>query len=216
MKPYDAYLFDWDGTLAQTFSVWMRIIRGTLEQYGVRATDKEIVRHLFGRARQGLREYGVPEADFPKIFAGWDATAQAAMESVPLYADAERVLQTLHAKGRQMVVVSSTIRPTLELILKHRGLENTFQFLVPGDEVEHEKPHPEGINFALEKLGVRRDRAVMVGDSEKDIRAANNAGIDSVLFFPKVHEDFHTLAQLQEDNPTYIVHSWQEFLDQLQ
>ncbi|HSW99316.1 MAG TPA: HAD family hydrolase [Candidatus Saccharimonadales bacterium] len=216
MDDYDAYFFDWDGTLAQTFRVWMGITRKTLTDYGLEATDKEIVRNLFGRAPLGLPEYGVPKVDLPQIFAEWDKSAQAGMPTVPLYPGAKAVLDGLTRRGKHMALITSTVRPTVELTLKLHGLEQTFAFLVTGSDVTAHKPDPEGILYALDKLGVAKGRAVMLGDSEKDIRAANNAGIDSILYFPDVHKDFHNLEQLQADKPTYTIHSWQEFLDQLQ
>ena len=56
----------------------------------------------------------------------------------------------------------------------------------------------------------------MLGDSEKDVRAAHNAGIDSILFFPPEHNDYYSLEELAADKPTHIIHSWRELLNQLQ
>ncbi len=42
------------------------------------------------------------------------------------------------------------------------------------------KPAPDGVYYALEKMGVSKEEAVFVGDSEVDIQTANNAAIDAV------------------------------------
>lgn len=52
----------------------------------------------------------------------------------------------------------------------------------------------------------------MIGDTEKDIAVANNAGIDSVLFYPPEHEEFYSLEKLKEHNPTYVISDFKELI----
>jgi phosphoglycolate phosphatase-like HAD superfamily hydrolase len=56
----------------------------------------------------------------------------------------------------------------------------------------------------------------MLGDSDKDLQAAQNAKTDSLLFFPKEHHLFHDRGQLEGLQPTHVVTSWRELIDQLQ
>jgi phosphoglycolate phosphatase-like HAD superfamily hydrolase len=48
---------------------------------------------------------------------------------------------------------------------------------VTGNDVEHHKPHPDGIRQALERFGMEPSRALMVGDSVSDAKAARAAGV---------------------------------------
>lgn len=57
--------------------------------------------------------------------------------------------------------------------------------------------------------GTKRE-AIMIGDSNKDIEAANNAGIDSLLVYPQGHTIFYDLDQLKSYNPIYIVSNFKE------
>jgi HAD superfamily hydrolase (TIGR01549 family) len=216
IKEYDAYLFDWDGTVAQTLSTWMPIVRNTLASYDIQVTDKQIVRTVFGTARDGMLRLGVPEADLPKIFASWDKTAAANLPHVPFYDGITDVFAALKRRGKKLAVVTATIRPTMEVVFDSHSMHDMFDVVVTGSDIKAHKPDPEGVLFALGHLGVDKDRAVMLGDSEKDLGAARNAGIDSVLFYPPQHELFHALEELKADEPTYVIHSWQELSDQLQ
>lgn len=45
----------------------------------------------------------------------------------------------------------------------------------------------------------------MIGDSDKDLGAARNFGIDSVLFYPAEHKKFYDLEKLKELEPTYFL-----------
>lgn len=216
MKDYDAYLFDWDGTVAQTLEAWLPIARRTLYAYGIEADDKTIVRKVFGRAVYGLVELGVPEESLPAVFAEWDVTAVEQMPRVPFYPGIMEVFAALKKQGKHLAVITSTIGTTMETVFEAHKLHDSIDVLVTGNDVRAYKPDPEGINMALEQLHVASSRAIMFGDSEKDIRAAHNAGIDSVLFFPPEHTSFHSRKELAADKPTYIISSWQEVLDQVQ
>jgi HAD superfamily hydrolase (TIGR01509 family) len=216
MKHYDAYLFDWDGTVAQTLAVWIPIVRKTLRTYGIEADDKEIVLKIMGRAIAALPELGVPQADLPAVFAEWDRVAVEQIPQAPFYPDVLDVLRLLKTHGKRTAIITATIGNTMQVVLDAHNLHDMFDVVVTGNDVTAHKPDPEGILMALARLGVAKDRAVMLGDSEKDILAAHNAGIDSVLFFPRDNEAFHTLGELAAHKPTYIIHSWRELLNQVQ
>jgi HAD superfamily hydrolase (TIGR01549 family) len=215
MKDYDAYLFDWDGTVAQSLAVWLAIISDILKSYGADVDDKQIVRQVFGRPR-GFVELGVPEEDLKTVFRGLDKRARIELPRAPLYPAMRDLLERLQQKGKQTGLITATVRSVITKTVDTHGLHNAFTVIVTGDEVKEHKPDPEGILYVLKQLGVSKGRAVMMGDSEKDILAAHNAGIDSLLFYPPEHEPFHNLRQLQTDKPTYTIHSWQELVDQLQ
>jgi HAD superfamily hydrolase (TIGR01509 family) len=217
MKDYDAYLFDWDGTIASSLAVWLSIVKNEiLQPYGIVAHDKTIVRTVFGRAAAGLVELGVPESDLGTVFQNMDVAATTQLPLVPLYDGIRELLDRLSSKGKKLAVITATVRPTMTTVLKNCGLEDIFDITVTGDEVRAHKPDPEGILYVLDHLGIKQERAVMLGDSEKDIGAAHNAGIDSILFYPPQHEAFHTLKELTSYGPTQTIHSWRELIGQLQ
>ena len=49
------------------------------------------------------------------------------------------------------------------------------------DMVANPKPHSEMLDIIVKHYGAHRDKFVVVGDGERDIMAAKNAGIDSIL-----------------------------------
>lgn len=63
----------------------------------------------------------------------------------------------------------------------------------------------EDTEKAMEQLGAVKEETVIVGDSDKDIGAANNTGLDSILFYPPEHKKFYNLEKLKTLKPTYIV-----------
>jgi phosphoglycolate phosphatase-like HAD superfamily hydrolase len=53
----------------------------------------------------------------------------------------------------------------------------------------------------------------MIGDSDKDVGAANNMRIDSILFHSSEHKKFYDIEKLRELSPTYIVEDFREVLE---
>ncbi len=214
MKDYDAYLFDWDGTLGQTLDNWLRILRGQANAYSLQVTDAQITAE-FGNWDWALK-YGLDSALRDKFVDEVREAAKAQNPLVAMYDDALRALQLLKARGKKLALVSSTPAHVIDIALNHHQLAELFDVIIAGDRVTNHKPHPESIDLALQLLGgIKKSHALMLGDSDKDLLAANNAGIDSLLFYPSLHQLFYDRKYLESLGPRYTITAWQEFIDQL-
>ncbi|RTK94961.1 HAD family hydrolase [Candidatus Saccharibacteria bacterium] len=209
MKQYKAYLFDWDGTLAQTLEVWLRVERDLYRKYGLEITDKQIA-ESFGDW-SAAEKFGLTGDDLRNFNKELPATAHEAVKVVPLYDHASQTLKNLKQSGKKLALVTSSVRETIDAVLSHHELVELFDIVVTANEVTSHKPDPECILHALKELRVEVQEAVMVGNSDKDMQAAQNAKVDSVLFYPKSHETFHDKAKLMRFNPTRVI----DQLDQL-
>jgi HAD superfamily hydrolase (TIGR01549 family) len=216
MQHYDAYLFDWDGTLADSHGMWLRIMHSQLERYGLHLTDQEIVRQLFGRYEEGIKDLGLLESDYEYLEQEILDFGRQQLPLTDFYAEADEVLKVLAAKDKKLAVITASYREVIDAAITHHAYADLLAITVAGDEVRAQKPDPEGIKAALTALGVPASRALMIGDSKKDIMAGRNAGTDTLLFYPPAHETQHDIVELRECGPTYIIHSWREFLDTLQ
>jgi HAD superfamily hydrolase (TIGR01509 family) len=216
MKRYDAYLFDYDGTLANSHPMWLEIVRKQLGRYSLAFSDQQLVEKVFGRYDEGMRELGVPEQDLPELGREVLDFANKHMPLVGLYPGAREVLQQLKAMGRKRALITATHREVIEVALVKQELQGMFDTIVTGNEMRAQKPDPDGVLKALKALRVLPENAVMIGDSKKDVLAGQNAGTDTLLFYPPEHETQHDLHELRGHQPTYIIHSWREMLDQLQ
>lgn len=66
-------------------------------------------------------------------------------------------------------------------MLKHVELDTYFSSIVGYEKVENPKPHPDMVNYILNKHNIKKNKAQLIGDSRKDLLAAKNAGINSIL-----------------------------------
>lgn len=199
---YQHILLDWDGNLAKTLDIWLEAIREALRHRGFHLTDQQIA-HTFGDPINKFRDLGVadPEA------AIWeaDAIAKRTLPSVELYPDALELLHYLREHHKQTALLTASLHENVDHILERYNIRDSFDVIIAGEDVTHHKPHPESIEKALAALGGAKSQAVIIGDSDKDLGAATNAGIDSILFYPPEHAKFYDLATLKALGPTYIV-----------
>jgi phosphoglycolate phosphatase len=79
--------------------------------------------------------------------------------------------------GRAMAVLTNKPVKFSRLILEGLGLARYFRYIYGGNSFERKKPDPMGVNVLLRDLDARTENAMMVGDSDVDVRTARNAGI---------------------------------------
>lgn len=213
MKKYEYFLLDWDGNLAKTLDLWLDACRIAFEKRGLQLTDEEIAAS-FGSAVDHLTRWGV--ADIDATIEEMDRLAKQKLPEVDLYPDALEVLEGLKAADKKVALITSSIHENVDHILQKHHIAHFFDVVVAADDVHHHKPHPELLEKALDYFDVQdKGLAVMIGDSDKDLGAAQNAGIDAILFYPPEHRKFYNLDTLKQLHPTYIVDDFREVLKAL-
>ena len=208
-KQYDAYLFDWDGTLAQTIEIWINGLRVAYQHFGVNLSDKKLAASLGdwgAAAKNGVAESDVPEFNRILMEAGQNGGAL----TPPLFPGVLEAIERLKQDAKKVVLITSSARQVIDIALAHHDLVEQFDLILSVDDVKVHKPDPEGILFVLEKLGLQKDQAVMIGDSDKDLGAAKNAGVDSILFYPPSHELLHDRTHLESFGPQRTITDWNE------
>ena len=210
MKNYQYILLDWDGNLARTLDIWLDAFRVVLNNRGFYPSDQEIAAS-FGGLSTYLVSLGATDAHEAYLEA--DKIARQTLPDVELYPDALNVLLRLHRLNKQLALITTTSRKNVVETLTKHGMHQLFSVIVAGDDVTHHKPHPEPLERGLELLNGQKDLAVMIGDSDKDISAANNFGIDSILFYPPEHRKFYDLEVLKSLKPTYVVDDFRKVID---
>lgn len=202
MRPkYKALFYDWDGCIAKTIHIWLAAYKQVLADENIFPEDHEII-ELFGNW------------DAPKILGHSDiekATKKVLdyvhdkVSNVETYADSIETIKKLHDKGIKIAVITSSKCKTIQRTAAYEELKPFVDLLVCADDVENHKPHPEVIEQGMTKLDLKPEDILMIGDSDKDLGAANNAGVDSALFAPDANKVFHDHEELKNAfHPTHI------------
>jgi pyrophosphatase PpaX len=208
-KSYRHIFFDWDGCLAKTLNIWFSAIELTLSDHNIHASSTEVV-SMFGDLYNGSIRLGIKPDEFLKFKNTVYARVDENLSGISLYEGAEDILKKLKKDGKTIALISSGSRHVLDQMIKNTDVGKYFDLVISGTDVEKRKPHPEGIEKALAHLGSQKASTIMIGDSEHDLKAAQSAGIDSVLFYPDAHTNFYDLEHLKKSNPTYTIRSFKD------
>lgn len=183
-RRYDAVVFDLDGTLLDTLADLTSSINAVMEQYGMMGYTQEQVRGFVGNGIRRLLERAVTREvsmeEFEEIHKSFRAHYDVhCMDETEPYPGILSLLDWLDKEGYKTAIVSNKADFAVK---KLRDIY--FKGLVPVAIGEREgcrrKPAPDSVFQALQALGISRERAVYVGDSDVDIDTAANAGLDCI------------------------------------
>jgi phosphoglycolate phosphatase-like HAD superfamily hydrolase len=93
-------------------------------------------------------------------------------------------------------------------IFEQFGMEKLFAVVVGDGDVAQNKPHPEMLCLAMEKMGTGKDQTLFVGDSVIDIQTARNAGV-RVLAVPTGNTDREDLVKAR---PTVLLEKFSDLV----
>lgn len=201
---FQAVLFDWDGCLADTLSIWLSSYRDLCHQRGLYPTDKQIT-DQFGEW-DGCLKLGV--SDIEQYREQLDQLTRERMKLLGLYPGVKKTLAQINQLGLPMAIVTSSRANKIMPTLKRHGIDKYFQVIVDGEMVIERKPDPEPVIKALELLGIAqkdKKKVLMVGDSPKDILASRAAGVTSVLFFPPDHNLIYDKNEVLVTQPDFVI-----------
>ncbi|HET6229009.1 MAG TPA: HAD-IA family hydrolase [Longimicrobiaceae bacterium] len=185
-----AVLFDLDGTLVDTFRLYVECYRRALAPYLSRVPDEaEIVARRPASERRFLADWiGERYAEDCHAAMLRHYAALHASLGEGEYDGVREMLAALRSAGIPLGIVTGKSRAAWEVTEAALGL-GPFAAVVTDDDVAAPKPDPQGILLALGEMGVDPSRAVYVGDGLGDLRAGRDAGTRvAAALWPKTGE----------------------------
>ncbi len=181
--PYDAVIFDLDGTLVDTESIIVKAAEVAFAVHGMEM-DHALMHAMIGvdavTCRRLLVEtMGAMTAD--AFTAVWDREiAKGYQRDIPLKDGARDVLEKLQIAGIPVALATSSGRQNADAKLERTDIGQYFRATITLDDVENAKPAPEPYLNAANALGVDPTRCLAFEDSETGARAAMDAGMKVV------------------------------------
>jgi len=188
LRPITAVVFDLDGTLIDSLPDVCAALNRVLAEDGRRPLTLAEVRAMVGEGatvtvEKALRATGTPGdgAQVADVLARYlESYRGRPAEHTVVYPGAIDVLQRLRADGVAMGICTNKPHATTLPVLAALDLDGYFAAVSCGDSVPHRKPDGRHVALTLEGMGAAHGAALMVGDSETDIRAARDAGVIAV------------------------------------
>ena len=177
-------IFDLDGTLVDSGENIAKAINYTRERLGLSVVASEFV----------LNHINKDDINAAKVFYGTNCFTKEQREHFEPYYDSichmdivlyERVgefLERFKSLDFKMGVATNGKSTFAKKMLSHLKVDSYFDFIYGADSVAYPKPNPQMLLKILDGYGFEEDsKALMVGDSIKDIKAAKAIGITSAV-----------------------------------
>ncbi|MGE7915277.1 pyrophosphatase PpaX [Lysinibacillus xylanilyticus] len=197
-----ALLFDFDGTLLNTNDLIIKTFMHVLnERFPGQYSPKDCLKFLGPSLKQTMSDIAPGEED-AMIAKYREYNELHHDELVTQYPDVVSTLEQLKAMGIKLAIVSTKRIGMIDRGLQVLGASHLFDVRIGTDDVKNVKPDPEPVLLALERLGVNKEEAIMIGDNSHDIEAGHNAGIRAA----GVAWAFKGEEYLQQFKPEYMLH----------
>jgi phosphoglycolate phosphatase-like HAD superfamily hydrolase len=201
---YKLILWDFDGTLADTFGCSLRIYNDLADQHGFRRIDDPAgVRRLSTLAF--LRRHNIPLLKVPTLVRAVLNAQRGQIADIRLFPGLSRVLRELHLAGCRLAILSSNRADNIRACLRANDVEAWFS-AVHGYQRLLGKAR--GIRQVVRSARLTVRDVVYIGDEARDIEAARQAGVASLA----VTWGYQARALLAEHGPDTMVDEPDELL----
>ena len=201
--PTSAVLFDWDGTLLNSYKADLRAYLWMFHAMGINWTERELAQHYSPNWLRVYRAAMLPRSKWLEADRLWMRAYK--LENPPLLAGARRVVRLL-AQKYDLGIVTSGNRQRVRRQLRQLELADYFAACVCSEDAAKKKPHPAPLQLALKRLRRDPQDCVYVGDTAEDIEMARRAGVRAI----GVLGPFPTAARLRAAKPEVLLNSVQE------
>lgn len=195
-------IFDMDGTLVDSSTTIVNAINHVRANLNLEAMDKELV----------LTQVNNPDLNPSEFFYETEAftSDQEALFSqyytdnhekeLELYDGIVPLLDELKTIGYQLAISTNAYRSSTLESLGHLKILDYFTSIACYDDVGRGKPAPDMLEKNLEDLMLEPHHAIFIGDSERDLLAANNLEMDYIMInwgFSDYEDAIHTVEDLK-------------------
>jgi len=208
---FEAAIFDWDGTLADTRRVIVASFQKALSEVHCNISDEFIERRIgIGSAetfREILQSTKVPfDETLIKSLVEKKIQNEIQMSNkVALFDGSLNLLETLHGRIK-LGLASMNDQEVITHLLKMTNTARFFTVVVTADDIINPKPHPEIFLKCALRLRSSPDKCVVIEDSVFGVKAAKAAKMGCIGVLTGVY----SREELKKANPDLIVDSFNE------
>lgn len=187
---YRLAIFDFDGTLADSFPWFSGVLNQVADRYRFRRVEEHEVERLRALgAREIIKDLRLSWWKLPFVAAHMRTLAARDAASIPLFAGVSPMLSQLHAAGVTLAIVSSNAEDTVRRALGRESAALIHHYGCGASMFGK----PAKLRGAIKSCGVPATAAIAIGDEIRDYEAAREAG----LAFGAVTWGFTTAAALR-------------------
>jgi len=200
-------IFDLDGTLLDTLEDLTDAVNHVMLQFSLETKSLDQVRSYVGNGVNRLIEQCVHGGDahpqFEEILTAFIGFYDANCDhKTKPYEGILALIEKLHSEGRQLGIVSNKFDSAVKA-LNLQYFHNWIDFALGVTDALHRKPSPDMVYACLEAMQLKPEEVVFIGDSEVDLKTAQNAGVRCI----SVLWGFRSQAVLMKNGATQFVYT---------
>ncbi len=209
MRP-QGVLFDFDGTLADSFDAIIASTNHVRRHFGYTELPGEQIRRLVGLGLAQLMRDVVPQVLPDEAIAVYRSHHPTVMQSgTRLFPGVAETLAELQRRGYRLAVCSNKAVAFTRQLVQHLGVADYFREVLGPEEVGGQaKPHPAMLQLAMQRLNLPPTATLYVGDMIVDIQTARAAGVPVWIVTTGTQEP----ALLQAQQPDRLLANLPELL----
>lgn len=210
MRTYKTVIWDLDGTLLNTLVDLMNSVNFAMRELGYKERTLEDIRLFVGNGVKKLVELSIPggreNPDYDKAYELFTKFyAEHNLDNTLPYDGVLEIISELKSRGVAQAIVSNKVDDAV------RKLNEEFfhvDFAIGVTDLLPRKPAPDMVLKAMSELHADKETTVYIGDSEVDLKTAENSGLDviSVLW------GFRNFEEIKEYGPMCTVEKPNEIL----
>lgn len=202
---FNTIIFDLDGTLINTLEDLMNSVNFALEKYNFPHRNLEEIQSFVGNGVKKLVELSSPEDTSKKVVAKLleifkEHYKENSMVKTAPYEGIIEMLDEVNKAGIKTAVVTNKMQDAAIDVVRHYFGDRIEGVIGQVDGLS-QKPAPDGVWKAIEKLGSKLEDSIYIGDSEVDCATAHNANLPII----GCTWGFRDKSVLEENKAEYII-----------
>jgi HAD superfamily hydrolase (TIGR01509 family) len=194
-------LFDWDGTLADSAGLGLLAFQKTFADLGV-DFPLEVYEATYSPNWYATYEaLGLPREKWKAADDLW--LMHYGEQSADLITGVAETLLDLKQRGYRLGVVTSGSESRVCREIEQWSLGDCFEAVICNEHIVNKKPHPEGLELALDRVGSSRSETAYVGDAPEDIQMGKQAKVLTV----GVRSTYPSSSRLPGSEPDLLLES---------
>lgn len=208
---FDAVIFDWDGTLADTKFAVVASFQRILRQIGCKVNEEFIERRIGIGTKNifidALKATNISFTDetITELVKKKDEVQTELTKTVNLFEGALDLLNSLHTR-KKMALASMSSRKVIDKLLYEKEVKKYFDVVITADEISHPKPNPDIFLRCATRLRVPSEKCIVVEDSIFGVKAAKEARMKCIA----IPSGAYSREELEKEHPDLIVDSLNE------
>jgi pyrophosphatase PpaX len=199
VKNATTILFDWDGTLIDSFPAGFNASMSVLREFGLAVDRERFLETYSPNWYESYEKLGVPRERWEEADRMWRRTYR--QQTPELFPFVTTMLRRLRDAGFILGIVTSGNRVRVRSELERFRLLEHFQATVYFEDTREKKPNPAPLACALGKLEVDASLTVYVGDRPEDVEMGRRVGTYTVA----VESEYGPRRLLEEAGPDLLL-----------